>query len=115
MDFLFDVPVGVVSRSDIIALMYFVYILLCKGGSLYTGIARDPQKRFREHRNGNGGAYTRSHKPIRIVYTERKRTKSAALKREAEIKRWNRQKKIKTLRLSSLPPHPSTPARRAWG
>jgi len=77
--------------------MYFVYILLCQGGSLYTGIAKDPEKRFREHKAGKGGAYTRSHKPLRIVYTERKRTKSAALKREAEIKRWPREKKLKFL------------------
>lgn len=80
--------------------MYFVYILLCQDGSLYTGIAKDPEKRFLEHTNGKGGAYTRSHKPIRIVYTERKRTKSSALKREAQIKRWPREKKIKTLGLN---------------
>ena len=78
---------------------WFVYILLCQGGSLYTGIAKDPQKRFDEHIAGRGGAYTRSHKPLRIAYTERKRTKSAALKREAEIKRWNRAAKIRTLNL----------------
>lgn len=77
--------------------MYFVYILLCHGGNLYTGIARDPEKRFLEHVAGKGGAYTRSHKPIRIVYIEKKRTRSAALKREAEIKRWPRKKKLTLL------------------
>ncbi len=82
--------------------MYFVYILQCRGGSLYTGISKDVEKRFREHGAGRGGAYTRSHKPLRIVYTERKRTKSSALKREAEIKRWGRKKKIKTLGLTVL-------------
>lgn len=82
--------------------MYFVYILLCQGGSLYTGIAKDPQKRFREHRSGRGGAYTRSHKPLYIVYTEPMDIKSAALKRENEIKRWPREKKIKTLGLIAL-------------
>lgn len=81
--------------------VWFVYILLCRSGSLYTGIAKDPKKRFLEHISGIGGAYTRSHKPIRIVYTEKKRTRSAALKREAEIKRWNRQKKIKNLGLAA--------------
>lgn len=89
---------------------WFVYILLCQGGSLYTGIAKDPQKRFLEHKAGKGGAYTRSHKPIHIVYIEKKKTKSAALKREAQIKRWARKKKIKMLRLSSPPPRPSTPS-----
>lgn len=76
---------------------WFVYILLCRGGSLYTGIAKDPKKRFREHREGRGGAYTRSHKPLRILYTEPMRSKSAALTREAEIKRWPKQKKLKLL------------------
>lgn len=90
--------------------MWFVYVLLCCGGSLYTGIAKDVEKRFLEHVAGKGSAYTRSHKPIRIVYTERKRMKSSALKREAEIKRWARKKKIKMLRLSSPPPRPSTPS-----
>ena len=79
--------------------MWFVYILLCQGGSLYTGIARDPEKRFLEHASGKGGAYTRSHKPIRIVYIEKKKTRSAALKREAKIKRWSRDTKIQTLSL----------------
>lgn len=77
--------------------MYFVYILLCSGGSLYTGIAKDVQRRFGEHMSGKGGAYTRSHKPIRIVYIEKKKTRSAALKREAQIKRWPRKKKLKFL------------------
>lgn len=74
--------------------MWFVYILQCKGGSFYTGIAKDPKKRFSEHLNGKGGAYTRTNKPLRIVYTEPMRSKSVALKREHEIKRWPRNKKI---------------------
>lgn len=82
--------------------MWFVYILLCKGGSLYTGIAKDPKKRFLEHRNGKGGAYTRSHTPIRIVYQEPQPSRSAALKREAEIKQWGRQRKMKTFGLTAL-------------
>lgn len=52
------------------------------------------------HRKGNGGAYTKSHIPIRIVYSERVLTKSEALKREYEIKSWSRKKKINTLHLS---------------
>lgn len=82
--------------------MWFVYILLCRGGSLYTGITKDVQRRFSEHISGKGGAYTRSHKPIRIVYTEKKRTRSAALKHEAQIKNWSRYMKIKTLGLTAL-------------
>ena len=86
-----------VHNIGIIAPMYFVYILHCQGGSLYTGIAKDVEKRFREHQSGKGGAYTRSHLPLRIVYIEKKKTRSAALKREAQIKRWSREKKLKFL------------------
>jgi len=79
--------------------MYYVYILLCSDGSLYTGISDNPDTRFSDHKNGKGGKYTRSHKPIKLLYTERLESKSAALKREAQIKGWSRQKKIDILRL----------------
>lgn len=82
--------------------MYFVYILLCQGGTLYTGIAKDVKKRLNEHQSGKGGAYTRSHPPIRIVYQEPQPSRSAALKREAEIKQWGRQRKMKTFGLTAL-------------
>lgn len=77
--------------------MWFVYMLRCRGGSLYTGIAKNHQKRFREHQAGRGGAYTRSHKPLRIVFTESADSYSTALKREAEIKRWPRKKKLRMI------------------
>lgn len=80
--------------------MWFVYVLLCSDGSLYTGSTNDPDKRFLDHRNGKGGKYTRSHKPIKRVYLEQLDSKSAALKRELEIKSWNRKKKIEVLNLS---------------
>ncbi len=79
--------------------MWYVYILLCVDKSLYTGISDDPEKRFIDHRNGKGSKYTRSHKPLKIVYKEVVESKSAALKREFEIKSWSREKKIKTLNL----------------
>lgn len=61
--------------------------------SLYTGISKDPEKRYWEHLKGKGGAYTRSHKPIKIVYKEKCGSKSAALKREFLIKSWTKSKK----------------------
>lgn len=79
--------------------MWYVYILLCSDNSLYTGISPDPDKRFLEHRAGRGGRYTRSHKPVRVVYVDRCPSKSAALKREAQIKSWKREKKIRILEL----------------
>lgn len=83
----------------ILILMWYIYILLCSDNSLYTGISDDPQKRFLVHQQGKGSKYTRSHKPLKILYLEKFQTKSEALKRELEIKSWPRAKKIKTLQL----------------
>lgn len=79
--------------------MWHVYILLCSDSSLYTGITKDPEKRLEDHKLGKGGAYTRSHKPVKIVYREEVDSRSSALKREAEIKSWNRRDKIVRLNL----------------
>ena len=79
--------------------MWYTYILLCEDGSLYTGYSNNVEHRFNEHKNGKGGHYTRSHKPIRIVYIDQFATQSEALKRERQIKGWSRQKKIKILKL----------------
>lgn len=77
--------------------MYFVYVLLCIDHSLYTGITTDPHRRFNEHKNGKGGAYTRSHPPVKIVYLEKVESKSTALRREMEIKQWDRKEKLQRL------------------
>lgn len=73
---------------------YFVYILLCQDGSLYTGITNDLARRYRMHVEGRGGHYTRSHKPIRFVYQEELSGKGAALRREIEVKKLTRIQKI---------------------
>jgi len=80
--------------------MYYVYILRCKDGSLYAGITTDVERRFKEHRAGTGGHYTRSHKPEKVLYREKAGTRSNALKREAEIKSWPREKKMQFVRVS---------------
>lgn len=74
--------------------MYFVYILQCSDGTLYTGIATDVRRRFAEHLAGTGAKYTRSHPPKKIVYQQRFKTRSQALKREAEIKNLTRKEKL---------------------
>lgn len=74
--------------------MYFVYMLECSDKSIYTGIATDVERRFKEHQQGTGAAYTRSRKPRRIIYSEAAVDRSAALKREAAIKRLPRDEKI---------------------
>lgn len=73
---------------------YFVYMLLCEGGSFYLGSTPDVNKRFIAHTSGNGASYTRSYKPIKIVYSEELVDKSAALKREAELKKLTHKQKI---------------------
>lgn len=77
--------------------MYTVYVLLCSDGSLYTGIAKDVQNRFIQHLAGSGGAYTRSHPPVRIVFRESHPDRSSALRREALIKSWPRNCKVSRL------------------
>lgn len=72
---------------------YVVYILKCIDQTLYTGITTDLEKRFHAHQQGAGAAYTRAHKPERIVYTETKRTRGSALKREYALKQLTRTEK----------------------
>jgi putative endonuclease len=72
---------------------YYVYILICHNGSYYTGSTNNVDKRFKDHLEGRGARYTKSHKPEKIAYQETFSTKSEALRREAEIKKWPRKKK----------------------
>ncbi|KKU62838.1 hypothetical protein A2972_03990 [Candidatus Amesbacteria bacterium RIFCSPLOWO2_01_FULL_47_33] len=75
--------------------MWYVYILLCRGNSYYIGITNDLERRFKDHQEGKGGAYTKSHKPIRLVYSEPHPDRSSALKREIQLKKLSRIKKEK--------------------
>ncbi len=72
---------------------YWVYVLLCEGNNYYTGIAKDVAKRFAVHLSGRGAKYTRSYRPIKIVYTEECSTKSLALIREHKLKTLSHQQK----------------------
>jgi putative endonuclease len=74
--------------------MYFVYVIECSDRSLYTGITTDVERRLEEHKSGKGGHYTRSHGARKILYFEKKRNRSTASKREAEIKRLSRRQKL---------------------
>lgn len=75
-----------------------VYILRCAGGTLYTGVTTDVNRRVRQHNAGRGAAYTRAHRPVRLVYLERDHTRSGALIREAAIKRLSRDRKTALVR-----------------
>ena len=79
--------------------MYFVYILQCGDGSLYTGITTDLARRLREHKDGAGGHYTRARGAKRMVYSERHADRSAASRREAAIKKLSRKNKLALIHL----------------
>ncbi|MGH9425051.1 MAG: GIY-YIG nuclease family protein [Terriglobia bacterium] len=74
--------------------MWYVYCLRCRDGSVYTGITSDLKRRLDEHNQGKGGAYTQAKRPVELVYQESHPDKSSALRRELEIKRWTRPRKL---------------------
>ncbi|PHK48879.1 GIY-YIG nuclease family protein [Staphylococcus edaphicus] len=76
---------------------HYIYIVKCKDGSLYTGYAKDIEKRITKHNKGQGAKYTKIRRPVQLVYQEMFDTKSEALKREYEIKRFSRQKKLELI------------------
>ena len=74
---------------------WIVYILKCSDSSLYTGITNNIANRVRAHQNGKGAKYTRGRGPFKIIHQEQYTTRSAASKRELEIKNLNHQEKLK--------------------
>ena len=76
---------------------YFTYILLTEQNTLYCGYTDDVEKRFQAHLEGKGAKYTRSHKPIKIVYQKEFETKSYAMKEERRIKKLSRFEKLKLI------------------
>ena len=73
---------------------WYVYMLRCGDGTLYTGITDDVQRRLETHRSGKGAKYTRGRGPLELAYTEKLPDKSAALKREIAIKKLSRREKL---------------------
>lgn len=77
---------------------WYLYILRCGDGSLYTGITTDVEKRLEAHRSGKGAKYTRGRGPLELVYREDCGDHSAALRREWELKRLTKEKKEDLIR-----------------
>lgn len=75
-----------------------VYILKCSDGSLYTGWTNNLEKRLRTHQQGKGAKYTRARLPVELVYFESYEDASQARKREAEIKKLSREKKLELIK-----------------
>lgn len=72
----------------------YVYILRCNNDALYTGWTTNITQRFYKHAIGKGAKYTRAHRPLELFYMEACESRSAAQKREAEIKRYTRKEKL---------------------
>lgn len=76
---------------------WYVYMLRCGDGSLYTGSTTDVERRLREHQGGTGARYTRSRPPVTLAYAEEAPDRSAAQRREAAIKKMPRAQKLKLI------------------
>jgi putative endonuclease len=78
--------------------VWVVYMLRCVDGTLYTGATNDLPSRVKRHRAGKGAAYTRARLPVKLVFSEEANDRSAALRREYQIKQLERADKLKLLR-----------------
>jgi putative endonuclease len=75
-------------------LSWYVYILKCGDGSYYTGCTTDLERRVAQHNAGTGAKYTRSHLPVKLVYSEMCVDRSTALKREVALKKLRHGEKV---------------------
>jgi predicted GIY-YIG superfamily endonuclease len=82
---------------------WFVYIVRCADGSLYTGITKDVKRRCQQHNAGTASRYTRSRRPVKLIYQEVHPSQSSALKREAAIKTMDRRGKLTMIRQRKKP------------
>ncbi len=75
-------------------MVYYTYMVKCSDGSLYTGYTNDLDRRVSAHNSGNGAKYTKSRRPVELVYYEEFDTKEEAMSREWHIKHLTRQQKM---------------------
>ena len=73
---------------------WYLYILKCKNGNLYTGMTNNLKRRFKEHLSGRGGRYTSSFGVEKLLYSEELQTRSDALIRESQVKSWPKKRKL---------------------
>ena len=76
---------------------YYIYVNLTESDTLYCGYTDDVEKRFEKHKNGFGAKYTKSHKPVKIVFTQQFETKSEAMKAEYKFKHLKKDKKMSVI------------------
>lgn len=82
---------------------WFVYMVRCVDGSLYTGITKDLKRRRQQHTAGTASRYTRSRRPVELVYQEARPSQSSALKREVAIKAMTRRGKLAMIQQRKKP------------
>ena len=91
---------------------WFVYVLRCRDGTLYTGATTDVARRLAQHNAGRGAAYTRARRPVELAHAEPASDRGAALRRECEIKALPREGKLALLGAAGPPQtatgHPPT-------
>jgi len=75
----------------------YCYIVECVDGTYYTGWAVNPEKRLATHNKGRGARYTRTRRPVKLVYIEELPDRKSAMKREIAIKKMKREKKMKLI------------------
>lgn len=83
--------------------MNYTYIVRCRDGTLYTGWTNNLEKRMEAHNSGKGARYTKSRRPVKLVYYEEFETKEEAMSREYAIKHMKKSKKEKLLE-KTVPP-----------
>jgi len=80
-------------------MMYYLYIVECADGTLYTGCTNDLERRMLQHNTSPKGAkYTRTRRPVTLIYSEPFKTLGEALSREAKVKSWKRNEKLSLIR-----------------
>lgn len=82
---------------------WFFYLARCADGSLYAGVCVDPDQRLAAHNRGRGARYTRSRLPVTFAYQEQLENRSAALRREAQVRKWPRQRKEQLIAGATTP------------
>lgn len=82
--------------------MYFTYVLLCSDNTFYVGCTNDIKRRYEKHNENNDGAlYTKTRRPVKLVYLQQFKTLISARKREKELKGWRREKKMLLIKNTS--------------
>ena len=82
--------------------MNYTYIVRCSDGTLYTGWTNNLEKRIAAHNSGTGAKYTKSRRPVELVYFEKFETKQEAQSREARIKQLTRKEKLELINCHEL-------------